>query len=109
MVEINNPLVIKKYGNHVTLNMNNIKDIYFLTSCNTSCVNTTIEEFIEKNVGKENVLKWNDIYINSYLDKIEKLLIKDNIETIRSICKYFKIAMSIYTIFINKQFQQFFY
>lgn len=99
MEEINNPVVIKKYGKHVTLNMNNAKDIYFLTSYNTICVDTTIEEFFKK-VNKENVFKMK-LYINRYLDKIEKLLIKDNIETIRIMHK-----MKIYklTILQSKMF-----
>lgn len=62
MREINNPLVIEKYGKHITLNTNNIKDIYFLTMCNTICINITIKEFLEKEVDKQTILNWNDIY-----------------------------------------------
>ncbi len=91
------PSVRKKYGDNVVLNKDNIKDIYLLTDCNTMCINSTIEEYLKKEVQDKIVLEWNDLFINDYLDKIEYLLNKDGLDTIRTICFYFKIVMSIYT------------
>ena len=97
MAEISDPYVVQKYGRHVTLNRDNIKDIYFLTACNTACFYTEIEEYLKKEVKEETILEWNDIYVNDYLDKIEELLKKDGLDIIRTICWHFESAMSIYT------------
>lgn len=76
--------VINKYGKNCKLNLKNIKDIYFLTDCN-DLDDVEITEFMEKHFSKEEILKWNDEFINSEIDKCYLLLKNRDWQSIRTI------------------------
>lgn len=72
--EINDPDVRKKYGENVILTKENIKDIYYLTYCNTFPKSEYIEWFLKKHYKKDEILSLNNEYTNLKLDDANKLL-----------------------------------
>ncbi|MCD8308777.1 MAG: hypothetical protein LUD19_02895 [Clostridia bacterium] len=62
--------VQKKYGSGCSLTKDNIKDIYFLTDCNTrSGGDSAITQFIEKHYPPDDILSWNNEFVNAKLDE----------------------------------------
>ena len=99
--EINDPDVRKKYGENVTLTKENIKDIYFLTFCNTFSENEYIEWFLKRHYKKEEILAWNNEYANLKLDEADKLL-KSEINFDNAWNIYFDVLESIKIYKANK-------
>lgn len=77
--------VIKKYGESCQLNNENIKDIYFLMGCNNSINDAEITEYLERHHSIEEILCWNDEYINGKLDLCFSLLKTSDWESISTI------------------------
>lgn len=76
--------VKEKYGENCTLSENNIRDIYFMTDCN-SISDPEITEYLEKHYSEEEILRWNDEYIHGELDLCASLLPNRDWESIRTI------------------------
>ena len=105
--------VINKYGKNCKLNIDNIKDIYFLTTCNR-LNDIEITEFMEKRFSKEEILLWNDEFINSQIDKCYSLMpnrdwdtVRETGSTINSLCKVFTYEKKTYERIIDL-FKEFF-
>lgn len=91
--------VIEYQGKTVSLNLNNIKEIYFSNYCNRVCCRTEVKKFLEQNVDNKIVLEWNDEFVNYNLDKINELLNKDStIDIIREICYFCELILETYFI-----------
>lgn len=100
--------VIEKYGKNCKLNENNIKDIYFMMGCNNSVNDYEITQYLEKHYNKEEILQWNDEYINNELDLCHRLLSNtdwDSISTIGTkiyeLCRAFTAERSTYERIID--------
>lgn len=96
-----------KYGKECKLTKANIKDIYFLTNCNT-LNDSDITEFMEKRFSIEEILKWNDEFINSQIDKCYSLMPNRDWETVRktgstinSLCRVFTYELKTYVRIIE--------
>lgn len=105
--------VINKYGKNCKLNIDNIKDIYFLTTCNR-LDDIEITEFMEKRFSIEEILKWNDEFINSQIDKCYSLMPNRDWETVRktgstinSLCRVFTYEKKTYERILDL-FKEFF-
>ena len=75
----------EKYGENCKLDECNIKNIYFMTDCNNSVNDYVITEYLEKHYTKEEILQWNDEYINAELDSCYRLLVNVDWESISTI------------------------
>ncbi|MCD8040765.1 MAG: hypothetical protein LUF82_04535 [Clostridia bacterium] len=62
--------VQKKYGSGCSLTKDNIKDIYFLTDCNTRLGDDgAITQFLERHYPPDDILVWNNEFVNAKLDE----------------------------------------
>lgn len=77
--------VKEKYGENCKLDESNIKNIYFMTDCNNSVNDYVVTEYLEKHYTKEEILQWNDEYINAELDSFYRLLVNVDWESISTI------------------------
>ncbi len=93
--------IIEFKGKIITLNLNNIKEVYFSSYCNKVCFSNEVKDFLEQHIDYKIVLEWNNEFVNINLDKIDELLNKNSFDTIRDICYYFELILDIY--FIEKR------
>lgn len=86
--------VVEEYGENCKLDENNIKDIYFRINCN-SLDDCDITEYLEKHYSNEEILQWNDEYINRKIDECYQLLPYSDWESISrigtNICKFCRV------------------
>lgn len=74
--------VVEKYGENCELDEKNIKDIYFMMNCNMFN-DYAITEYLEKHYSKEEILQWNDEFINRKIDECNRLLPNTDWKSIR--------------------------
>lgn len=91
------PIIREKYEDRVELDEKNIKDIYFLSYCNSMIVSEYIENYLKRNYSNNIILKWNDEYVNILLDEICILLKNDGMETIKKITNLLKRSITIFS------------